>query len=92
MPENIEEVKRVFYNASIKLLEAGSDIMTYNHPLGVTIVKIAEGLSQEIDIFSGNNTCNTKNQNVNKIDPKLSDEMIQEIEALEEELANDLEL
>jgi len=93
MSENIEEVKTALFNASKHLLEAGSIVIPYNHPLGISIVKIAEALTIEVDMLSGNtfssdSSCSTGS----KLEPKLTDDMILEIEDLEKELIDDLDL
>jgi len=95
MPENIEEVKLALFNASKHLLEAGSIVMPHNHPLGISIVKLAEALTIEIDILSGNtmNSCDSGSCSTgSKLSPKLTDDMISEIEELEKELVDDLDL
>jgi len=91
MPENIEEVKAAFYSASKKILEAGSEVIPFNHPLGITIIKIAEALAQEIDIFNGVEP-GTNGTNTGSMKPELTDDMIDEIAELENELNIDLDI
>ena len=92
--EHVEENATAFYNAAVKIVDAGALIMPYNQPLGTIVIKIAEALTDQIGLMKGfskssqnNKSCNTQ-PNQNKIE--LDEDAMKEVEALEKELSGEL--
>ena len=92
--EHLEQTSVAFYNAALKMVEAGALIMPYNNPLGMTIIKMAEALTDQLGKMTGysqnNETCNNGQQQNTKPKIELDEATMKEIEALEKELDNDL--
>lgn len=82
-----QEASVAFYNAAVKIVEAGALVMPYNNPLGTTIVKMAEALSDQVGMMTGLNK-NENSQQSREI--KLDEKIVNEIEDLENELAGEL--
>jgi len=48
MTDNIESTSKVYYEASINIIEASQLILPYNHSLGKAILSVAETLIEEV--------------------------------------------
>lgn len=89
-PEQIQANATAFYNAALKIVEAGALVMPFNNPLGMTIVKLAEALTDQVGSMTGfgsqeSQSCHTQKRNI-----ELDEETLKEIESLEKELAGEL--
>jgi len=94
-PEHVQATATAFYNAALKIVDAGSLVMPFNQPLGMTIIKLAEALTDQVGVMTGfkpqngqnGQSCGTQNQ---KRKIELDENTLKEIESLEQELADEL--
>jgi len=91
-PEHVQATATAFYNAALKIVDAGSLVMPFNQPLGMTIIKLAEALTDQIGLMTGFSNPNNQNQSCNtqKRKIQLDENTLKEIESLEQELADEL--